>query len=191
MKYLLLLPGSMAIALSNPYSSSKLESLGAPLPWSFVGFRALEARKWFRFLILLVLCIMIGFGFHVLELPFIPFLLAFWHISAAFSGTSSQRHLIHSALATSFFLSQFPITSAFFQLGVIHLLIGSILVFLKLSPSRPPAWAKARTLWGLFPLSAALWILPIGPKEVGLGAILLGLTFWSSQSLGRSLALKH
>ncbi len=191
MKYLLLLPGSIAITLSNPFQRSLFSSLGAPLPWSYIGLGTIKGRQLFVFLSLICLCFLLGAGLNLVGLVSIPFLLSFWHLSTAVAGTSTERHLVHATLSCTFFLSQSHLNSPWMQTAVLHLLVTSGILFMRLPGGLPPAWTRAKTPLGLAPLSAVLWLTPVAPQLVLTALATIGITCWSSYALSRSLALKH
>ena len=191
MKYLLLLPGSIAITLSDPYQGSLISALGAPLPSSYVALGTLKEKQFFLFLSLAFLCFFLGAGLNILGLASITLLLSFWHLSTAAAGTNSERHLVHSTLGTAFFLSTFPIDSLCSQIAALHLLVAALVVFRSLPTGLPPCWGKAKSPLGLAPFSAVLWLLPLEPQMVVTAAVVAGVTLWSSYNLSRSLALKH
>jgi len=191
MKYLLLLPGSLAVALSNRYPSSPWAVLAAPLPTSYVGLRAIEGKQLFVFLSLIILCFFLGVGLRSCGLDAIALLLSFWHVSTALAATNTERHVIHSTLATALFLSLFPWNSSPLPLAALHLFLIAGWLFMGLPQDMAPAWCRAKTPLGLLPLTAILWFLPSAPELVLGSLAALGLTLWSSYALTRSLALKH
>lgn len=191
MKYLLLLPGSIAITLSDPFQRSLPTILGAPLPWSYIGLGTIQGKQLFLFLSLTVLCFFLGCGLNLLGLGSISLLFSFWHLSTAAAATSAQRHLVHSTLSTALFLSQSPLSSPWTQSAALHLLVVAWVLFMRLPEGLPPAWHRAKTPLGLAPFSAVLWLAPAAPQLILTALAVIGLTIWSSCALSRTLSLKH
>lgn len=103
MKKILLLPGSIALAIGSPQPKLRFSVWGI-LPWVSGAVGAFAEKKYFKSLSYLILSYAFGFFLAWLNFIVIAQILAFLHISCAAISGSKQRKVSHASLATAMIL---------------------------------------------------------------------------------------
>jgi hypothetical protein len=186
MKYLLLIPGGLAVAMGNPQDRSRFFPLGV-FPWRQLLVNALCLSQYFTCLGGLLFCLLTGFILHSLNLDLLIYLFAFWHLSTAAVGTSEERRVMHSLLGAALGITLNSSNLVPFLYTSSGLVLLSSLLFRWAPKGKSPAFTKTKGNTGFLPWLCLLGSAEQLPVATAFMLLVILLTIFSSVGLSRSM----